>query len=46
VIKSHGSADVPAFTTAIKEAVLEVKQDVPQRIGKQLESFLLERRVV
>lgn len=46
VIKSHGSADVPAFTTAIKEAVLEVKKDVPQRIGKQLESLLVERRAV
>ncbi len=46
VIKSHGSADVPAFTNAIREAVLEVKKDVPQRIGKQLESLLVERRAV
>lgn len=46
VIKSHGSADIAAFTNAIKEAVLEVKKDIPQRIGKQLESFLIERRAV
>lgn len=46
MIKSHGSADIAAFTNAIKEAVLEVKKDIPQRIGKQLESFLIERRAV
>lgn len=46
VIKSHGSADVFAFANAIGEAVLEVKKDVPQRIGKQLESLLVERRAV
>ncbi|MDX1252986.1 MAG: phosphate acyltransferase PlsX [Gammaproteobacteria bacterium] len=44
VIKSHGGADTFAFANAIKEAVLEVKKDVPQRISAQLESFLLERR--
>ena len=46
VIKSHGSADIPAFANAIREAILEVKKDVPQRIGKQLESLLVERRAV
>lgn len=46
VIKSHGSADVPAFANAIKEAVLEIEKDVPQLIGKRLESLLVERRVV
>ncbi|MBI2779445.1 MAG: phosphate acyltransferase PlsX [Gammaproteobacteria bacterium] len=44
VIKSHGCADVFSFANAIKEAVTEVKKDVPQRISKQLESFLTERR--
>lgn len=44
VIKSHGSADAFSFANAIKEAVIEVKKDVPQRIRKQLESFLTERR--
>jgi len=43
VIKSHGCADVFSFANAIKEAVTEVKKDVPQRIRKQLESFLTER---
>lgn len=46
VIKSHGNADVSAFANAIREAVLEVKKDVPQRIGKQLESLLVERRAM
>lgn len=44
VIKSHGCADVFSFANAIKEAVTEVKKDVPQRISKQLGSFLTERR--
>ena len=46
VIKSHGGADVVAFTNAIKEAVLEVRKNVPQRIARQLEDLLVERRVV
>ena len=46
VNKSHGGADTFAFANAIKEAVLEVRKDVPQRISKQLEVFLLERRAV
>jgi len=46
VIKSHGNADVFAFSQAIKEAVLEVKKNVPQRISKQLSSILMERQVV
>ncbi len=43
VIKSHGCADVVSFSNAIKEALLEVDKNVPQRIGKQLESQLAER---
>lgn len=46
VIKSHGGADVVAFEHAIDEAVVEVTKNVPQRISKQLESFLVERRAV
>lgn len=42
VIKSHGSADAYAFGCAIREAVLEVAQDVPQRIGRHLEAHLME----
>ena len=46
VIKSHGGADVMAFEHALEEAVLEITKNVPQRISKQLESLLVERRVV
>ena len=43
VIKSHGSADKLSFAQAIREAMVEVEKDVPQRIGSQLETLLLER---
>ncbi|NIY92698.1 phosphate acyltransferase PlsX [Vibrio diazotrophicus] len=43
VIKSHGSADVPAVVNAISEAVHEVKRQVPSRISDRLEAGLLER---
>lgn len=46
VIKSHGGADVVAFANAIKEAVVEVRKNVPQRIAKNLEELLVERRAV
>jgi glycerol-3-phosphate acyltransferase PlsX len=46
VIKSHGGADVVAFANAIKEAVVEVEKNVPQRIAKYLEASLAERRAV
>jgi glycerol-3-phosphate acyltransferase PlsX len=46
VIKSHGSADVFSFTNAIREAVLEVKKNVPERIHEQLGFLLEERRAV
>ncbi len=42
VIKSHGSADAFAFGCAIREAILEVAQDVPQRIGSHLQAHLTE----
>lgn len=44
VVKSHGSADEVSFANAIKEAVLEVRKNVPQRIGSQLEALLLDRK--
>jgi len=44
VVKSHGGADVLAFKTAINEAVLEVRKNVPQLISKQLEYFLTVRQ--
>lgn len=36
VIKSHGGADVLAYEHAILEAVAEVKNNVPERIGREL----------
>ncbi|TDY02904.1 phosphate:acyl-[acyl carrier protein] acyltransferase [Thiohalophilus thiocyanatoxydans] len=44
VIKSHGSADAYSFATAISEAVLEVKKDVPTRITRVLEGQVAERQ--
>jgi phosphate acyltransferase len=46
VIKSHGSADVVAFANAIKEAIVEVRKNVPQRIARNLEELLVERRAI
>ncbi|RYU67380.1 phosphate acyltransferase PlsX [Aliivibrio finisterrensis] len=43
VVKSHGSADISAFNNAIKEAVHEVKRQIPNRISDRLEAVLLER---
>ncbi len=40
VIKSHGSADAPAFATAIQVAVREVERAVPQRIAGLLTATL------
>ncbi|WP_198265601.1 phosphate acyltransferase PlsX [sulfur-oxidizing endosymbiont of Gigantopelta aegis] len=37
VVKSHGSADIFSFGNAIKVAMLEVENKVPQRISKVLE---------
>ncbi|MBI3545500.1 MAG: phosphate acyltransferase PlsX [Gammaproteobacteria bacterium] len=36
VIKSHGGADKLAFQCAILEALAEVKNNVPERIGREL----------
>ncbi len=44
VIKSHGSADVFAFANAIKVAILEVREDVPQRITAQLQAYKENRQ--
>ena len=43
VIKSHGGADVLSFSTAIREAMLEVEKDVPHLIGSQLETLFMNR---
>jgi len=39
VIKSHGSADAFAFEHAIHEAIAEVNNQVPERIGRELGSM-------
>jgi glycerol-3-phosphate acyltransferase PlsX len=46
VIKSHGSADVLAFATAIQVAATVVRQQVPERISKQVQSILSARQAV
>ncbi len=46
VIKSHGSADVFSYTTAIGEAVREVEKNVPEKIREKLGILLEERRAV
>jgi glycerol-3-phosphate acyltransferase PlsX len=45
VIKSHGGADKLAFEHAILEAVAEVRNQVPQRIGHEL-AALAERGAI
>ena len=44
VIKSHGSADAFAFANAIKVAILQVREDVPQRITAQLQAYKENRQ--
>nr|VFJ61294.1 MAG: phosphate:acyl-[acyl carrier protein] acyltransferase [Candidatus Kentron sp. FW] len=43
VVKSHGGADVFAFTNAIKQAVAECRKNVPSLISEQLESMLKDK---
>ena len=42
VIKSHGSADVRAFAHALEAALEEVRNDVPQRIARQMETLAVQ----
>ena len=42
VVKSHGGANTRAFLQAIREAVTEVKTNVPERIRSQVASLLTE----
>ena len=46
VIKSHGNASALAFTNAINEAILEAKNNVPQRISVQVSEYLQEKLVL
>jgi phosphate acyltransferase len=43
VIKSHGGANENAFANAIKEAIIEVEKNVPQRIRNDVARFLQEQ---
>lgn len=40
VIKSHGGAKTPAFAHAIKEAMIEVEKNIPERISTKVEQLL------
>jgi glycerol-3-phosphate acyltransferase PlsX len=44
VIKSHGGADSLAFANAIKVAILQARESVPERISHQLQIHMEERR--
>ncbi|MEQ1638395.1 MAG: phosphate acyltransferase PlsX [Methylococcales bacterium] len=44
VIKSHGGADVLAFSTAIQLAEIEVEKNVIQKISEQVELILKQRQ--
>ncbi|WP_080667850.1 phosphate acyltransferase PlsX [Pseudomonas parafulva] len=41
VIKSHGSAGVQGLQSAIERALIEIRQDLPQRLHGRLEDLLL-----
>ncbi len=43
-VKSHGGADIFAFSQAINEAVVEVKTNVPELITRQLEAELAKEQ--
>jgi glycerol-3-phosphate acyltransferase PlsX len=46
VIKSHGGADSMAFGNAIKVAILEVREDVPERISSYLQAYQEHREAL
>ena len=43
VVKSHGSANVEAFSYAIEQAIKEIQWQIPTCINEKLESALVER---
>lgn len=43
VIKSHGGADIFAFSCAVQEAIIEVQKNVPAQISSHLATLLSER---
>jgi glycerol-3-phosphate acyltransferase PlsX len=46
VVKSHGNADRVSLANAIRVAMLEVEQGVPDRIGQRVSSSIAEGRTV
>ncbi|MGB5716695.1 MAG: phosphate acyltransferase PlsX [Gammaproteobacteria bacterium] len=46
VIKSHGGADAFAFANAIKVAILEVRENVPERITARLRTYEENRQAL
>ncbi|MEB0041864.1 MULTISPECIES: phosphate acyltransferase PlsX [unclassified Pseudomonas] len=40
VVKSHGSASVQGFQSAIQRALIEIQEDLPQRLSGRLEELL------
>lgn len=46
VVKSHGGADEVAYTNAIREAIIEVDKNVPERISKHVEAAMTQRQAV
>jgi glycerol-3-phosphate acyltransferase PlsX len=46
VIKSHGGADAFAFANAINVAILEVRENVPERITTRLQSYEESRQAL
>ena len=45
VVKGHGGSDSVGFASAIRVAILEVQNQVPQRISRLLETQLAESKV-
>lgn len=43
VVKSHGNAEAASFANAIDRAVVEVEQNVPERISVELEALMQQR---
>ncbi|MCZ6526876.1 MAG: phosphate acyltransferase, partial [Gammaproteobacteria bacterium] len=46
VVKSHGSADKISFAHAINEAIVEVENNIPERISERLEEVFIGGEVV
>lgn len=44
VVKSHGGADMLAYTSAIREAIIEVDKNVPERISKHVEEAMTQKQ--